>query len=616
MLSGRFSKRVRPAKDYLLEHSGLLQCDIDDCAVESLRTDLAKDNFVAAFFLSPTGSGLKAIVRVKADADLHERSFLAAQEHFLQRYGVQIDRACRDVSRLCYVSDDPLISVRNGDTKVLEPAPEPKPKENPEPELSIHEQVVRRCGEPYTLSGHGLNVNQGYFVERFALENKILFEQQENRFHIYNAATGAWEGVPLDCVKNAVKEDFCRLVKEFDEPGLYFKGTSVFYSAVTSTLRGRVGESGIFGRLTADEPGAALLHVRNGMLTIRPDGKNTLSPFSPDYYSRNVFDFDYDPAKPCPKFLAMLAFAFPPETKKEKKASLSDDASLFLRWFGGCLIQGNPAQKVALFTGVPFSSKSVMLTIVESAVGQKNVETLRTHLLHERFELARYTGKVLLTAKDVPGDFLQHKGAQAIKALCGTDRQTAETKGTMEKIPISGDYHIGITSNERLLVRLRGETDAGAWARRLILLHFKHAIPAEKRVENYHEVLLAEEGDGIFALAVSGACKYLADLQEHRAVFMTKEQKERVDALVFESQSLELFVSERITPDENADLSTEEIIGAYARFCRERKWKVVAVKTIERRLADLMLEFFGEQRSTHIERNKKRANGYKHVALK
>jgi hypothetical protein len=229
------------------------------------------------------------------------------------------------------------------------------------------------------------------------------------------------------------------------------------------------------------------------------------------------------------------------------------------------------------------------------------------------FELARFCGKIVLTAKDVPGDFLQHPGAQAIKSLCGTDRQTGELKGSMEEIVVSGDYHIGITSNEKLLVRLRGKTDADAWAKRILLFNFEN--PVQNIIPNYHEILLKEEGEGIFALVVAGACQYLKDLQSHGRISMTDAQKKRVNDLIYESQALELFVEERIKEGEGTDLSSEEIVEAYAEFCRGNNWSSLPLKTVERRLVDLMLEHFNAHKHSRVIRNGKRVNGYSNVTL-
>ena len=84
LASGRFKKR---ANDKLTKHSGLLCCDLDECPnIEEVRRKLANDPFIAAFFYSPTWVGLKVILRIRPDASLHLRSFLAAREHFRRGY--------------------------------------------------------------------------------------------------------------------------------------------------------------------------------------------------------------------------------------------------------------------------------------------------------------------------------------------------------------------------------------------------------------------------------------------------------------------------------------------------------------------------------------------------
>jgi hypothetical protein len=93
-----------------------------------IRKKLQASPHVLAVFLSPTGDGLKAIVRVPADVSTHAGSFRAVQKHVRELTGVEIDQSCKDPARLCYMSYDPEIYV-NESAVELEPLPEPeKPK--------------------------------------------------------------------------------------------------------------------------------------------------------------------------------------------------------------------------------------------------------------------------------------------------------------------------------------------------------------------------------------------------------------------------------------------------------------------------------------------------------
>ena len=125
--SGTFSYR---ASDKLLQHSGLQCGDLDELGQElsRVREQLQTSPRLYALFLSPSGNGLKAVFRVRADASKHAGSYRAVEKHVRELTGVQIDQSGKDVSRLCFLSHDPEIYV-NENAQELEPLPEPvKPK--------------------------------------------------------------------------------------------------------------------------------------------------------------------------------------------------------------------------------------------------------------------------------------------------------------------------------------------------------------------------------------------------------------------------------------------------------------------------------------------------------
>lgn len=107
--SGRFANRKKPVAAKILAHSGLLCADLDDLGkrISEVRAKLITSPHLFAQFNSPTGTGLKALFRVTADAKKHPSSFRAVEEHIRVLIGIKIDGACKDVSRLCFVSYDP-----------------------------------------------------------------------------------------------------------------------------------------------------------------------------------------------------------------------------------------------------------------------------------------------------------------------------------------------------------------------------------------------------------------------------------------------------------------------------------------------------------------------------
>lgn len=74
-----------------------------------------------AFFVSPGGEGLKVFVVVDTGREEHAAAFAAVAAHYEHLSGVFCDRACKDISRCCYVSDDPE-AFYNGDAEVFSPS--------------------------------------------------------------------------------------------------------------------------------------------------------------------------------------------------------------------------------------------------------------------------------------------------------------------------------------------------------------------------------------------------------------------------------------------------------------------------------------------------------------
>lgn len=107
--SGIFSGRK--ATDLIL-HSGFICIDLDKLVgiVQRVRADLKKDPHIAWGFVSPSGEGLK--IGVPIDGKKHLEEHRAVQEYFLSKYKLQIDPSCKDVSRLCFLSSDAALWVR------------------------------------------------------------------------------------------------------------------------------------------------------------------------------------------------------------------------------------------------------------------------------------------------------------------------------------------------------------------------------------------------------------------------------------------------------------------------------------------------------------------------
>ena len=107
--SGMFNKRNDSS---IQEHSGFICLDFDGYEKQKDmlqdKEKFTKDNIVYSVFISPSGKGLKVIVRIPPDADNHVNYFNALEKHFNNQH---FDVTSKNVSRVCYESYDPLIYI-------------------------------------------------------------------------------------------------------------------------------------------------------------------------------------------------------------------------------------------------------------------------------------------------------------------------------------------------------------------------------------------------------------------------------------------------------------------------------------------------------------------------
>ena len=107
--SGVFTKRTDKS---LSEHSGLICLDFDGYPKKKEllqdKENLTKDKFVYSVFISPSGNGLKVLVKIPTEITNHKNYFNALNNHFDSPY---FDKMCSNISRVCYESYDPLIFI-------------------------------------------------------------------------------------------------------------------------------------------------------------------------------------------------------------------------------------------------------------------------------------------------------------------------------------------------------------------------------------------------------------------------------------------------------------------------------------------------------------------------
>jgi phage/plasmid-associated DNA primase len=479
-----------------------------------------------------------------------------------------------------------------------------KPREEIPQDDSADAELRRRFGDPVFISqskdgesSRVSGINEAYWAGLYSKEHIALFEPNERTFYRYQDDTGLFSIESADAIKQAISARLLEVSREAEHLAALdrFRSDRTL-NAITAQLRGIIEQRNAFAEKQR------IVHLSNGVIVFGEDGVR-LDPFSPLFRSRNRSPIAYDAAAKCPRFLNELVIP----------AVHADDVLLLQKMAGQCVLGENLIQRFTLLDGLEGRGKTVYSNVMQRVVGIDNVMQLRTRHLNDRFEIFRFLRKTLLVGVDVAGDFMSTPGANEAKGLVGGDWFNAEQKGGTGSFPIQGRFNMIITSNCRLRVRLQG--DVGAWRRRMLLVRYEAPKP-KKKITDFADVLIREEGSGILNWALEGLALLLRDVDEIGDVRLTERQQGLVDSLLAESDSLRVFLGERVERTDGEALTTQEIVERYAEFCPERGWDPLPITAIHRQLESLMLELFQVCRSNSVERDGKSQKGFRGVAFK
>lgn len=96
--------------DLLDQYSGYVHLDFDKLTPEQLDNafqEITQIPFTFACFRSPSGKGLKVFVEVNTGSEQHDIAYKQVQAYYEKALGIPCDTKCKDITRLCFVSDDP-----------------------------------------------------------------------------------------------------------------------------------------------------------------------------------------------------------------------------------------------------------------------------------------------------------------------------------------------------------------------------------------------------------------------------------------------------------------------------------------------------------------------------
>lgn len=218
LFSGEFTSRSDNA---LVRHSGLICLDFDNFedsqSLSDYREFLSKDIYTYAVFTSPSGDGLKLIVKIPSVIEDHRAHFIALKQYYNSKY---FDSSCINESRICYMSSDKDIFINDDSVLFVDKA---KPKEIVKKEFKVEVQdnqkiisgLMKWWSERYGMIEGERNRNT--YILSMAFNEFGISEMEAKSFMMQFAHHGFDEEEIRSCVESAYRKSHLFNTKSFTE---------------------------------------------------------------------------------------------------------------------------------------------------------------------------------------------------------------------------------------------------------------------------------------------------------------------------------------------------------------------------------------------------------------
>lgn len=104
---GEFEKGRKASA--ITTYNNLMVIDIDTIPNDDLvevKKKLFKDKYILSLWNSPSGRGIKCLIKIDSNIEKHRAVFNSIQKYFIDNFGIELDVSGKDVSRLCFSSWD------------------------------------------------------------------------------------------------------------------------------------------------------------------------------------------------------------------------------------------------------------------------------------------------------------------------------------------------------------------------------------------------------------------------------------------------------------------------------------------------------------------------------
>lgn len=275
--------------------------------------------------------------------------------------------------------------------------------------------------------------------------------------------------------------------------------------------------------------------------------------FDPDEYHIVRLPVSYDPDADCPEFEKFLGQV----TRSE------NDRLAIGEFIGYCLYKTYTFEIIMLLVGEGANGKSILLSVIKSFLGSKNVSSVTPQQLERsRFASSQLHGRLACIAGDIPSQPLKYTGL--LKMLTGGDLIHAEYKN---RDPFDFVNHAKLIFSAN---QVPESWDSSiAFYRRFRIIEFPNSFSPEDKNFIPRDVLLArllseKEKSGILNLALNG----LRRLREQGQLSGESTMQEKRLDYIYRSDPVHYFFEKYVSHDPGAAVIAKSVLyDIYIKFC-------------------------------------------------
>lgn len=411
------------------------------------------------------------------------------------------------------------------------------------------------------------------FIERFEGSNEIATDLA--KFHHHNAngeATGVFDFAIFEHIKANYNVFVCGTTAFIYETGVYspdYQGTKL-KKIIRECLYPQFKKSRIINQIytlfiEADELQKSFDELNNfpneyiNFLDCMLDARTLqVLGHNPKFFCLNQIPF---------KYLDIRNATIGKEIEKFFNFIFvnQDDRTMLLEYAGLCMTKDTRQQRFLVLSGLGGTGKSLLIRLIETAVGNRNTVNVGMQELSKRFSTSLLSGALLNSCADLPLGALED--SSTIKKLLGEDLIMAERKG---KDAFMFRNYSKLLFSTNMLPTIVSERTNGFF-RRLLILKMDR-MPEKPDTELFYK--LEKEIPYFIGLCV----KALNKMYERKIITISKSSEQAVSQMQKDSDVVAAWLSDRCVADKEAKLDRTEAYKDFETYCNDEGRQALSKK--------------------------------------